>query len=101
MAAVVDDYSGLTLHELKSQVQAVVTEIGVNRARELQAGQTPKPGIEVRYLKLFEAMKKHGLGAACLPSEPRVRVQQQQRPNMMLSPIVPYPVNVPRFAGNH
>ena len=105
MAAVVDDYSGLTLDELKSQLQAVVAEIGAVRVRELYAGHTPSPGIEVRYLKLYEAMKKWGLGPACLPPEERVRALQQHPlwKDRTRHDFVPpaHPVDVPRFAGSH
>lgn len=113
MAAVVDDYSGLMTHELKAQVQALAADIGVARARELQAGQTPKPGAEIRYLKLYEAMDKRGLGAACVPAPkpvalPMRRRLQQQQPGLHISvggqglPIPSsYPNMVPSMNGNH
>ncbi len=100
MAAAVD-YSKFTNPMLKEQLGESAEEIGEERAQAIRVGQSPQTDAECDYRKLFEAMQKRGLGAACLPSEPRVRVQQQQRTNMMLPATVPYPVNVPRFAGNH
>lgn len=110
MAAAVDE-TKLFTHDLKEQVQAVATEIGSDRARELQKGEVPKTKIEKRFVRLFLVMEGRGLSMACIPTPKDVRTirpvarLQQQHPQLRSwitrADTPAHPVNVPNMAGNH